>query len=318
MAIHYVLWSIYWPQNIGKDEYDLHGTYGKKKFKFDVITGNVKFFTVYINYELFESTSSILLSVLQVSLSSNSYYCKLLWEGKKNNQKTKKETHIVGLNSVCTIILKYVVWLLSHNCQFCSSSWSSWRPIPLHTGLYIILKAEEHNLFVTVTCAQTTNSYSECCLGCQIVFKKMPLEAANQNTKRIPAFYQDTCSFHGGGEKGEPTIFEWIQDIFLNLMFCASSGHFSYRLYLKFRSVMFIGLKLEQRKHFVTILLHAHPSNRSTSKCSPKSHAAPCVETSSSSTSRAFHVHNTWSYWSSENAMYESLSLSASGFESEW
>ena len=66
-----------------------------------------------------------------------------------------------------------------------------------------------------------------------------------------------------------------------------------------------------EHKHFFIALIccmcisvfwgHEHLTNRSISKCHPKSNITTRVE--KSSTSRAFHVHDTGFYWSSENAL---------------
>ena len=69
-------------------------------------------------------------------------------------------------------------------------------------------------------------------------------------------------------------------------------------------------------RHFFIALSHVHfrfwcherLSDRSISKCYTKSNTSPWVE--KSSTSQAFHTHNTWFYWSSENALHERLPLS--------
>ena len=60
---------------------------------------------------------------------------------------------------------------------------------------------------------------------------------------------------------------------------------------------------------------HERLTDRPISKRYPKSDMAPRVE-KKSSTSRPFHAHDTWFYWSSENARHELFQAVA--FESEW
>ena len=77
---------------------------------------------------------------------------------------------------------------------------------------------------------------------------------------------------------------------------------------------LIIHIKLDSysnAKRFFILLLHVHfcfwgpehLSYRSISKRCPKSDAAPRVE--KSSTSRAFHTHDTEFYWLSENALHK-------------
>ena len=88
----------------------------------------------------------------------------------------------------------------------------------------------------------------------------------------------------------------------------------------KVKKLCSIGLMLNSysnTKRFFIPLLHVHLcfwdhehlSDRSISKGYPKSDTAPRVE--KSSTSRALHAHDTWFYWSSENALHERLSLNS-------
>ena len=61
--------------------------------------------------------------------------------------------------------------------------------------------------------------------------------------------------------------------------------------------------------------LHKHLSKRLMSKHYLKSDVAPWVETSS--TSRGFHAHGTWFYWSNENALH-ARSIAERWIEPEW